>query len=81
MRAAADDPYITATDLADQLVKQGIPFRQAHAQVGQLVRHCLENNMALTDLEASVKARVSTGGTAPQQVKAALEKALEELDS
>ncbi|MBW2091535.1 MAG: argininosuccinate lyase, partial [Deltaproteobacteria bacterium] len=103
MRAAADDPYIMATDLADQLVKQGIPFRQAHAQVGQLVRHCLDHNIGLKDLdenelvrlcpglkpgikkeltlEASVKARSSTGGTAPEQVKAALEKALKELNA
>ncbi|MBW2061249.1 MAG: argininosuccinate lyase [Deltaproteobacteria bacterium] len=103
MRSAAEDPFITATDLADYLVKQGIPFRQAHEQVGKLVRYCLENNLSLVDLdeseliklcpgagsgvkkeltlEASLNARVSPGGTAPEQVKAALKQALEELGS
>jgi len=50
MRAAADDPFVTATDLADHLVRQGVPFRQAHALVGRTVRHCIERGLALADL-------------------------------
>ena len=50
MRAAASEGYATATDLADYLVTQGVPFREAHARVGQIVRHCLENNRTLESL-------------------------------
>ena len=50
MRGAADDPFVTATDLADHLVRQGVPFRQAHALVGQTVRYCLDRGLRLTDL-------------------------------
>ena len=57
MRAAASEGYATATDLADYLVTRGVPFREAHARVGQIVRHCLENNrtlesLSLTELKA-----------------------------
>ena len=44
---AADDPFMVAIDIAEELVSEGVPFRQAHEQVGQLVaeavksgRHC-----------------------------------------
>lgn len=37
MRAAADDPALMATDLAEWLVKAGVPFRDAHHRVGRLV--------------------------------------------
>jgi len=51
MRVAANDPFVTATDLADHLVKQGVPFRQAHGLVGRLVRRCLDRGMGLADLD------------------------------
>jgi argininosuccinate lyase len=38
MRAAASEGYATATDLADYLVKKGLPFREAHEAVAQAVR-------------------------------------------
>jgi argininosuccinate lyase len=38
--AAAGDPLLLATDLADYLVKRGVPFRQAHEVIGKLVAHC-----------------------------------------
>ncbi len=41
MQAAADDPAMGATDLAEWLVARGTPFRQAHAIVGAVVRHSL----------------------------------------
>ncbi len=41
-----------ATDLAEHLVTQGIPFRTAHALVGQLVRYCLDRGRPLTKLTA-----------------------------
>jgi argininosuccinate lyase len=39
-RAAAGDPLLLATDLADYLVNRGVPFRQAHEVIGRLVAFC-----------------------------------------
>ena len=50
MRAAAADGFLNATDLADYLVTKGVPFRQAHAIVGLIVRECLETRQRLEDL-------------------------------
>ncbi|MDR1394684.1 MAG: argininosuccinate lyase [Deltaproteobacteria bacterium] len=47
MRELADDPYTAATDLADHLVLRGVPFREAHRQVGALVAHCVSAGLAL----------------------------------
>ena len=43
MAAAADDPPPPATDLAEFLVRAGMPFRDAHAVVGDLVRRSLDD--------------------------------------
>jgi len=97
MRAAAGEHYATATDLADYLVRKGLPFRQAHEIVGTAVRHALERGVGLEALsldtlrgfsplieedvrdaltvEASLRARAVTGGTAPAAVAAALAQA------
>lgn len=50
MRAAADDPYASATDLAEYLVTTGVGFRDAHAIVGELVRRSLDEGVPLVDL-------------------------------
>ena len=50
MHKSAGSSYATATDLADYLVKQGIPFREAHEQVGNLVSYCEKNKKELEDL-------------------------------
>lgn len=50
MRAAAMQGFATATDLADYLVKKGLPFRDAHETVAQAVRTCEEQNCDLADL-------------------------------
>lgn len=42
--------FSNATDMADYLVKKGLPFRQAHEVVGKTVLYCTENNLVLTDL-------------------------------
>ncbi len=42
--------FTNATDVADYLVKKGLPFREAHAVVGKMVFYALENNLALDDL-------------------------------
>jgi len=97
MRAAAGEHYATATDLADYLVRKGLPFRQAHEIVGKIVRLALERNVALEALpldalrgfsplieadvlealtvDASLRARAVTGGTAPAAVARALAEA------
>jgi argininosuccinate lyase len=96
MRTAASDDFILATDLADYLVKKGVPFRKAHEAVGGLVRYALENRKGLADLEleeykkfspqfeadvrsitleSSVATRNVPGGTAPEQVRQALDTA------
>ncbi|MBR5999644.1 MAG: argininosuccinate lyase [Oxalobacter sp.] len=50
MRQAALQGYATATDLADYLVKRGLPFRAAHEAVARAVRFCVENNCDLSDM-------------------------------
>ncbi len=54
MRAAAAGGYTTATDIADYLVQKGMPFRDAHAVTGQIVRYCIENNKSLDRLDLFV---------------------------
>ena len=53
MQAAADSPYLAATDLAEWLVGRGMPFREAHALVGGLVRDSLARNVHLAELVAA----------------------------
>jgi len=95
MREASNKGFATATDLADYLVRAGIPFRDAHEVVGKAVALCVEKNCDLSDLsldelqnfstdiksdvfeyltlEGSVAARNHIGGTAPEQVRNAIQ--------
>ncbi len=50
MLLAGKKGFINATDLADYLVKKGIPFRSAYKIVGETVRKCSEKNITLEDL-------------------------------
>ena len=50
MERAAARGYATATDLADYLVKKGLPFRDAHERVAQAVRHAIERGVDLAEL-------------------------------
>ena len=101
MREACNRGFVTATDVADYLANRGIPFREAHHIVGQLVAWCIENQRSLHTLnlnefrqfdarfeadiceavtvEASVAARQSLGGTAPEQVRLALKETFNRL--
>ncbi|MBQ7394907.1 MAG: argininosuccinate lyase [Lentisphaeria bacterium] len=49
MRAAATDPALMATDIAEKLVELGVPFRTAHHRVGSFVKWCKENGKALDE--------------------------------
>ncbi len=103
MRAAAAQGFATATDLADFLTARDVPFREAHAAAGKIVRHCIEHERALESLtldelnslnagfdsealaalspEHSVAARNHVGGTAPEQVLAAVAEGRSRLHS
>ncbi len=50
MQEAADSPYAATVDLAELLVERGVPFRDAHALVGALVRDSLERHVPLAEL-------------------------------
>jgi argininosuccinate lyase len=50
MLEGAKGGFTNATDVADYLAKKGVPFREAHAIVGQLVLKCIQENRVLEDL-------------------------------
>ncbi len=96
-REAAGKGFSTATDLADYVVRAGVPFRDSHEIVGKAVRYGIEQGKDLAEmslvelqqfseviqkdvfevltLEGSVAARNHRGGTAPEQVHAAVRRA------
>ena len=97
MRQAVLEGHATATDLADYLVKKGLPFRDAHEVVARAVRAAEEQGcdigtlpletlrgfsklieadaLAILKPEGALAARNHIGGTAPEQVKAAISRA------
>jgi len=101
MAAALQQGYATATDLADYLVKKGLPFRDAHEAVARAVRAAETKGCDLADLPldelrgfspligadvfevltvaGSLAARDHVGGTAPNQVRAAIARLHERL--
>jgi argininosuccinate lyase len=50
MRAACDDGFVTATDVADYLARRGLPFREAHHVTGRLVGWCIAERRTLPSL-------------------------------
>jgi argininosuccinate lyase len=52
MRRAAEDPALFATDLAEALVKEGLPFREAHRRTGELLKRVAGEKRSLRDLTA-----------------------------
>jgi argininosuccinate lyase len=50
MLAAAGEGFTTATDLADYLVRKNIPFREAHAISGRIVKKCVDSDKTLDEL-------------------------------
>jgi len=63
MAAAADSPYAAATDLAEYLVTTGMPFRDAHGVVGELVRRSLDGEGSFAEL-VEADARLGPAGAA-----------------
>jgi argininosuccinate lyase len=60
MRTAATEGFATATDLADYLVKKGMPFRDAHEVVALAVRHAVDKGCDLSDLSLAELQKFST---------------------
>ena len=108
MRGALSQGFATATDLADYLVKQGLPFRDAHEAVALAVRAAEQRGcdlpqftldelraamaevpgaaeragpeiFAVLTIEGSLASRNHVGGTAPDQVRAAISRARKQL--
>jgi argininosuccinate lyase len=50
MRKSANNGFTNATDAADYLVNHGVPFRDAHGIVGQIVLACIDKNIAIDDM-------------------------------
>lgn len=46
--------FLTATDIADYLVRKGLPFREAHAITGKIVTYCIEHRMFLGNLDLDI---------------------------
>ncbi|MBV9214215.1 MAG: argininosuccinate lyase [Actinobacteria bacterium] len=59
MAAAAADEFLGATDVADLLVRRGVPFREAHGIVGSLVRTAADSGRALSELDREEIARLA----------------------
>ena len=100
-RAAATKGYLNATELADYLVKKGVPFRTAHDAVGKVVLLGLEHGKELSELtleemrvvlpdtdesvfnaltlDQTLASKSALGGTSPERVFEALEKAKNEI--
>lgn len=66
LAAAVDDDALLATDLADELVRRGVPFREAHGAIGRLIRAAESAGVAVRDLprEAWVEAHPAFAGAA-----------------
>src|SRR5689334_1946773 len=71
LAAAAEDEMLAATDLADALVQEGVPFREAHGLVGGLVKAAVDSGKPLSELADTELDGVP--GDAKQAVKRALE--------
>jgi argininosuccinate lyase len=66
LAAALEDESLLATDLADELVRRGVPFREAHGAVGRLLRAADEHGVSVSALPANVWAEVHPEFTRPQ---------------
>lgn len=58
MEAATAQGFLTATEVADALVRQGTAFAQAHEQVGKLVKYCVHENKTFADLTLEEARRI-----------------------
>jgi argininosuccinate lyase len=80
MAAAAADPLLLATDLAEALVRERVPFREAHEAVGRIVAHCLEKDLDLRRLSREDLRAFHPGFAAGAAELVGLERSLEARD-
>jgi argininosuccinate lyase len=78
MREAASDPLLLATDLAEALVREGVPFREAHEAVGRAVAHCVDKGLDLRALSREDLRAFHAAFPAAAAELLSLERALEE---
>ena len=78
MLAAAQDPMLLATDLAEALVREGVPFREAHEAVGKVVAHCIAAKRDLRQLSRDELRQFHAAFPSGSDELLALERALEE---
>jgi argininosuccinate lyase len=57
MKAATAQGFLTATDLADELVRRGMPFAEAHERVGTLIKNCADRQETFAELSDGVARR------------------------
>ncbi len=51
MKCATEAGFLNATDIAEYLVKKGMPFREAHNVTGKIVKYCIGKNKTLADID------------------------------
>ncbi len=78
MAAAADDPMLLATDLAEILVREGVPFREAHEAVGRIVAHCEQTGADLRSLSRETLATFNPAFPAAANVLLDIERSFEQ---
>jgi argininosuccinate lyase len=76
LRARAENPALLATEAADYLVRKGIPFRQAHDLVGQILKEAERQKKMWTDLPLSELRRISSAFDADISASLTVEAAL-----
>ena len=59
LEGAAGDEFLAATEIADLLVRRGVPFREAHGAVAGIVRHALDSGKRLSELDLDELRRFS----------------------
>ncbi|MCS5638686.1 MAG: argininosuccinate lyase [Myxococcota bacterium] len=80
MADAARDPMLLATDLAEALVGEGVPFREAHTAVGQIVAHCVEGGHDLAALSRETLQQFHPAFTAGSDSLLDMERSFSERD-
>jgi argininosuccinate lyase len=60
MKTAANDPNLLATDVAEYLVKRGMPFREAHETVGRVVSDAIKKGKKLNEIPLTALRKIST---------------------
>ena len=81
MAAAAADEMVAATDVADLLVRRGMPFREAHGVVGGLVRAAVESGRSLSELEPRASSRPTPSCSTTSTTRCCAEACLARLEA